>query len=87
MFEDTVQFFIQIHDFGVIKHGWQFFQAAKMSSTCSSNHCFTVTLLSIKQLNADPVETVYLDLLGTKTRTKMGLSSIILHYSNFFLDN
>ena len=63
---------IQIHDFSVIKHGWQFFQAAKIISTCSSNYCFTVPLLNIKHVNADPRGNSLFGFVGDENRDENG---------------
>ena len=51
---------------------WQLFQAAKISATCSSNYPFIVTLLSIKDVNADPHGNSLFGFVGDKNKDKNG---------------
>ena len=73
--EDNVKFnpnsWLQFHK------TWQLFQTAKISTTCSSNYCFTVTFLSIKHVNANPRGNSLFGFIGDENRMKMGLSSIV----------
>ena len=62
---------IQIHDFSFIKHG-NFLQTAKISTTCSSNYCFTVTFLSIKHVDADARGNSLFGLVGDENKDENG---------------